>query len=100
MGQILGPFWSLTIFFFISIPIQWKIHFDAIQFIVNRFQQKFLHAMTDMLVCHEQNSVAIPSVEFEWELKFPSNLNCDGNIVSETGPWSRTGPMMALSVKY
>ena len=82
-----GPV-SLTIFF-PAIQIRWKLRLAVIPLLAIRSKQIFAHARTAQLSCHIQNFAASTALETgKSETKLPSNLNCDGKPVSETGPSS------------
>ena len=70
---------SLVIFY---NKIQWQVNFILIQ------MNFCTHDTTTQLSCHVQNFVAIRWPRMKCRTKFPSNLNYDGNIVSEMNPWA------------
>ena len=93
--QFWGPFHWL---FLPAIQIRWKFHLVMTPLLAIRSQHIFAHAMTARLSCYVQNFVAVTVLESRWEWnEFPSNLNCDGKTVSETGPSSM--PVASTSAK-
>ena len=70
--------------FSITIQMWWKFHLALIQVLIKWSLQNLAHGQ---LSWHVPNFVAIWSTVIEWELNdIPSNLKCDGKIVSEMGP--------------
>ena len=67
----------------VIIQILWKFNFTVIPFLAIVSQQIFPHTME--LLWHVQNFVSISQNLDENKMMFPSNWNCDGNIISEIG---------------
>ena len=73
--------------FYSQIQIRWKLRLAVIPLLALRSLNIFTHATAAQLSCHVQNFVVITMLESrESETKFPSNLNCNGKTVTETGP--------------
>ena len=87
---MLSPGPRFTNGFSIAIRIRWKFRFILTSILATWSLQNFVHGTTALLSWHVQNWSWYDGQQWHYsKVKFPSNLNYEQKIVSETGPWRR-----------